>query len=538
MIEWLKCPRKYLVKYMVMMLMTSWVLSGCGSVSEEDESLEGNMSPRPMVSDESMVTVESGENSDEVEDSEESEQEEWLPELSIKNIVEKWYGMDSVTVLVRCQYPEVRLSGERYEDVSKLIENWFEQEAEYCMETAQEYAWLAEADEAEGIQSYYEVELNAVCTRMDSRVISFRVEYNGFLPESFSGYTGVSFNLEEKQVMELEDILVFEKDFWQKSKEYVLHYLEENYGDILSAEYKEYFLEDRFKPTWNWYLNAEGICFMFQPYELADGIGYNMEVTLPYWAVEECMEEPYRGLCGVGMAQIPKEAMISVSLSQSGVTEDTLRIFQVPAPDGYMSQVCVEINGKVHELDEYCDSVMSSYVIRRANGKTYLLFDTECLPAEWSTCLYEVTDGEVHKTADIEGYIAAANIDSVQVRPTVEVFTTFWPRVWFSLEESGELVQREWLYEVEDYDYEYRILTLTREMPVTVHGHEDVLPEGTRLWITATDDNGTAWFLTLPFGQEVKNVEGEIHYTQPDGGEIFIDGISQFDYFEMLGYSG
>ena len=125
-----------------------------------------------------------------------------------------------------------------------------------------------------------------------------------------------------------------------------------------------------------------------------------------------------------------------------------------------------------------------------------------------------------------------AGVDSVKLRSKVDVLGTYWPTMWHSIEETGEFVQQELAY---CFDVPSS-LTVTRELPVYINGSQMELPEGTRLWITATDNKGTVWFRTFPINQEVKSVEGEIRYIQ-DGG-IYIDGISEFEYFDYIPYSG
>ena len=76
-----------------------------------------------------------------------------------------------------------------------------------------------------------------------------------------------------------------------------------------------------------------------------------------------------------------------------------------------------------------------------------------------------------------------------------------------------------------------------RELPVRIEGEAVTLPVGSRIRITATDNKGTVRFL-----DEDTKAEGEIDFVRGDTAEdswsIFIDGIRDTEYFEMVPYAG
>lgn len=72
---------------------------------------------------------------------------------------------------------------------------------------------------------------------------------------------------------------------------------------------------------------------------------------------------------------------------------------------------------------------------------------------------------------------------------------------------------------------------------MTVDGRQTALPAGTSLYINATDDAGTAWFTTAePSGAEA--VSGEIHYERNEEYTLLVNGVSEWEYFETIPYSG
>ena len=240
-----------------------------------------------------------------------------------------------------------------------------------------------------------------------------------------------------------------------------------------------------------------------------------------------------------GVKEIPVGVEVQVNLSKEGVTEDTVRIYQGVAEEEYetMVPVCVEVNGQILETEDRFEWLISCYLVRQSNGKTYLIFDTDYMSADYVTHLYEVTDGKLRRASEPVGgaCIESVNTDSVLLRETVDVLGTYWPKMLYSIGETGEMVRQEGLYYTDSS--ESQVMTVIRELPVLLDGQETTLPAGTRLRITATDNAGTVWFHTEADEQGPGGVEGEIHYTRQDY-EIMIDGVSEYEYFDMVPYSG
>lgn len=239
------------------------------------------------------------------------------------------------------------------------------------------------------------------------------------------------------------------------------------------------------------------------------------------------------------VTEVPIGVEIRANLSREGVTEDAVRIYQAVAEEEYetMVPVCVEVNGQVLETEDRFEWLISCYLIRQSSGKTYLIFDTDYMSADYVTHLYELTNGELRRASEPVGGagIETVSTDSVLLRETVNVLGTYWPKMQYSISETGELTRQEGLYYTEAS--ESQIMTVVRKLPVLLDGQETTLPVGTRLRITATDNEGIAWFRTETDGQDLSGVEGEIHYTRQDY-EIMIDGVSEYEYFDMVPYSG
>ena len=106
----------------------------------------------------------------------------------------------------------------------------------------------------------------------------------------------------------------------------------------------------------------------------------------------------------------------------------------------------------------------------------------------------------------------------------------------YTLGTDGKLRQQEEFFRISQNDSPYRGLTVIRELPVLVDGQEETLPEGSCICITATDNQGVALFREKDTG-----LEGQILYTRGKGDDswgLYVDGVSEYEYFENLPYAG
>ena len=105
----------------------------------------------------------------------------------------------------------------------------------------------------------------------------------------------------------------------------------------------------------------------------------------------------------------------------------------------------------------------------------------------------------------------------------------------YALTEDGGLEPLEEIYTFTP-NREWQGLTTMKELPVTVNGQQTMLPVGTSLFIDATDNAGTAWFTT---DEASGAISGEIYYERKeDDYQLYINGISEYEYFEMIPYTG
>lgn len=126
--------------------------------------------------------------------------------------------------------------------------------------------------------------------------------------------------------------------------------------------------------------------------------------------------------------------------------------------------------------------------------------------------------------------------DGMTLRAHLDVLGTYYAYMDYEIGESGALTQTEDVFEILQDGYAWRVLTTMKELPVTVDGETTMLPEGSRIRITGTDNEGTA-----SFTDEDTDAAGSILYERGDGDDawtLYIDGVSEYEYFEMIPYAG
>lgn len=84
----------------------------------------------------------------------------------------------------------------------------------------------------------------------------------------------------------------------------------------------------------------------------------------------------------------------------------------------------------------------------------------------------------------------------LMLKKNVNVFGSYQCSMTYSIGDDGKLVPDEEFFQVDIDNYPYSVLTVTRELPVSVNGGQTTLQTGTQIRITGTNDAGIALFET------------------------------------------
>lgn len=459
----------------------------------------------------------------------------------------EWYSEDGSQWPVHCEYMEVSVSGQGYEKAAESVRRWSEEKVAQLQAQGDEYAQWAAEDEAIAeyfADSYFYSMFNEIqVARADSQVISLLEMYSDYTGGAHGnyGFIGTTFDAVSGEILELEDILKDDDGFRARAADAIKKELEEKYGEELFPDYA-----DTVEKMWSvdggpkWYLNGAGITFIFNPYEVGPYAMGEVRIMLPYLEFAEYMEASYVGLNGAGTAQIPMEEEVMLSeLSAPDGQKELLRVHQETLEDYMDGPLYLELNGSATEVGTF-GSVGDVYLLRREDGRTFVILDADYASADFVTFVYEAADGKLVLRDRMEGaglQGGAVNTQSLVLNKHLDVLGTYIARMDYTMDENGKLVQEDEFFQIQQRSDPYCLLTTAQELPVTIEGADTVLPAGSRIRIVSTDDIGTAVFRDEDSGEE-----GEIHYVRGDGAEdtwtIYIDGVPDYEYFELLPYAG
>lgn len=537
-------------RFLALILAGCMCLSaGCGSVS--DTGAEGTEAQKTAEASGSGEEDSDAENIGKQEESEDSDQgsEEYTaaPQLTVSQKELDKYDPDTNRWLVHTEYDTASVSGDGYETLEQSVREWSEARIAEIEALSEEYAGYAAEDTAYSAvdsESYrYSIFQSLEAARVDSRVVSIiemSSDYTGGAHGNY-GYHGYTFDAGSGQLLELADILENAGEFQENAVSYIIQSLEETNGDGLFPEYAE-----SVRDIWtrnegpNWYLNAAGITFIFNPYEVGPYAVGDVRVTLPYGEFASCIKDEYEGITGSGAARIPEDAEVLLGLG-ADEQPSRLRICQ-DKDENYEGPVYVELNDSAVKAGEYTYGwIEGAYVLTKEDGRTFVLLNTDEASDDFTMFLYEITDGKIRESdcvQDLSFRNGAVNTEALTLRVSLDVIGTYSAMMDYEIGEDGKLTQTEPFFRIQSSETSSGYtLTSVRELPVTVNGEEIMLPAGSRIRITATDNMGTALFSDEDTGEN-----GEIHYTrgnsEDDSWVIYIDGTPDYECFETVPYAG
>ena len=462
-----------------------------------------------------------------------------LPVISIESFNVQRYTEDGETVLVEVSGDNMTLSGDGYGKAAETVRELFysteealsgqadalvEMAIDQYMATKDQYGWF----------SPYRLNTTYEVTRLDTNVLSVKgssYDYEGGA-HGYGAEWGETIDLKNGAELALSQLAADAHGFMNKILEVVLGNLSARQEqDGLFDAYESY-VEQHIEET-NWYLDAAGIMLVYTPYEIGPYASGSITVRIPYEEVAEYMKAEYLPPQENYIGKLPIDYEVTTELSD-GVCTVLWQMKYVGPYDDYETTVIV--NGE-DSLVEPMVSVQHAYLMRRPDGRCFLIFDIDWASADFETFIYELGAGGAVQTEDIWAALDGKNInmDGMRLKFSLDVFGTYISGMSYALTEDGGLEPLEEIYTFTP-NREWQGLTTIRYLPVTVNGQQTMLPVGTSLFITATDNKGTAWFTT---DEDSGMVSGEIHYERrEDDFQLYIDGISEYEYFEMIPYTG
>lgn len=455
------------------------------------------------------------------------------PVIVISTDTKEWYMEDGSKLLLEVSNSIVSVENEGFDALKATLAEHFagvqgeydalvqlaQEDYDYRDEVGKEYFW-----------GYFSYE-NAELARSDSSVVSFRITYNDYTggAHGMYGYGGKTFDVESGELLEFADILTDAEGFYEKAGEYISAKLYEEYGDELWGDYRESVSQtfgEGGRPCW--YLNAAGIVIAYSPYELGPYAMGAPEVILPYAEFKDYINAKYLGDYAEVVASVPENCDISTLIG-----EKESIILETGLNEWEMLDVKVVSGASMDEMGAF-SFLENACIIKRSDGRSFLIVACDSMSDDYVTIAYEVTGGGLKKCAELsDTYFSGEYMspDRMEMIVSLDVLGTYNVEMDFVLNEEGRLTPAEDIFVI---DSEH-IMTVKKELPVTMDGTDTALEVGTQIVLTGTNNVDEVYFRVAD-----SDGTGTIRYTMEDveSWVHLIDGISEYEYFDDIPYAG
>ena len=457
---------------------------------------------------------------------------------------------DTHVKLSNLSYSTIHINPDEYPELSTTLDGWSANRKNELISLLDEYAALA-IENTELLEEclnseyayMYGIYQNLRVQRADTQIISLLESTNMHTDQYNVQYTGLNFDTQTGQMLSLSDILEKEEDFYSAATDYMIEEIRNtNNQENLVAGY-----ENAIANMWNrdviWYMNGSGISIMFDYetekevicYDIYRNLYYGLSVTLPYTEFSEFLVEKYTNTQNNGVAKIipNKECILQTPNETIKINLKTTEF-----ETGFISSIILCVNETEIEIGDY-GYVQSAYIIQKDDGKLFFIITCDYMSEDYVTLSYEIKDGTIHLCDELsrvgltDGTI---NNESMTLSVYIDALGSYTSRTKYTLDENGKFCMMDDMYHFggKGPAYSYYKLKTIKELPVVMGGVETLLPIGSQICITGTDNIGIITFYDANTGQS-----GEIHYERnEDEWEILINGCSEYDYFEVLPYAG
>ena len=486
------------------------------------------------------------------------------PLIQMENQQKDWHSDDGSKWLMHAETQQLQVEIPGNDAAAQKINDWSEAEAADVWKSGEEMASEAAdyiKESAEYATDYQNDYTDSYCysrfmtysvMRADAQVISLESLDNSYFGGVHGNYyyEGTTFDTMTGEKLKIQDIVTDMPSFRQQATKDIDKYLQENYSDELFEDY-----QDTVEQIWesedgfNWYLNESGIMVIFNPYAVGPFAMGSVTVPLPYSSYASFLNPNYTTpeTIPAGNGELTEETVTKIRTSRledsAQVNYGDLNVYMDQKNEYGGGTLTIELNEQ-KEQTEYFDRLCDSQILYLEDGRVFVLLVADHASDDYELFLYEVTDGKLElKDQQDNLFLGDGSVSAggrkngmLILKKNVNVFGSYQCSMTYSIGDDGKLVPDEEFFQVDTDNYPYSVLTVTRELPVSVNGGQTTLSVGTQIRITGTNDAGIALFETTD-----GKVSGEIHYTEPEGDSEFyhkINGITEDQYFESIPYAG
>ncbi len=456
-----------------------------------------------------------------------------IPVISITEEKKVWKMENSDVTLLEVKAPIVTVDNEGYEKLADAIskkwpglgDNEYEQ-----MRTDAKEQYMAMSPEMQAYFGGYAETEEVEATRCDNSVVSFKgfyYDYMGGVHGNY-GYAGVNFDTATGKELELSDILVNPERFYEKAVPYIESELWAEYSEGLFPDYKDWVAGTFTERSVNWYMDASGIVIIYNTYEVGPYVMGSALITLPYSHFGEFIKGDYKIYEGELVAEISAENNFD------DIVEAPKPIyFKIVEDENYMEHISIVSGNKNIEVAtvSYLDS---AYLIKKADGRSFLVMVCDYMSTDMVTLVYDVTYGDVAKCmelsdAEITGNYISAN--EIEMGIYLDVMGSYIGTMRYVFGENGELTAKDKVFAIQPGEP----LMITKPLPAMVEGKGVIIDAGKQIVVIGTNNVDEVYFKMVD-----SEATGTIFYDRDsvDTWKIMIDGVWEEEYFEMLPYAG
>lgn len=526
-------------------LAAAFVLVGCQSkdVSAETETIKIETPVEIEISEEM-------ESSAQIELAKQQTSDQLHVALT-RNYESEWNDEHRLLILT-AESDNIRILNDDYEVLNDKLALYNREIFQELLDIYEENLEWARVQADEGNPGEWFISRDVDVVRADEMILSFWNTEIGYLGGAHGSYysNGVNFDPKTGEILELRDVVTD----YEKLYDMVLDQLTEQYEEETFFEGWQGWLDEMFFSTekseenaLEWTMDDGGITVCFNPYVISSWAAGTMEVKIPFekneslflpeyicretGRIKELLPGERYGL-SLDTDENGAEELISFSYEENG---DTFKnSFQIMKEDGDM---------QITRDTELYGLFSKAYVIEMADGDPYLYVE---LLRENDRRLLEIFDlGEKFchiGTCDASLYDnPMTNTDSFLLYQTIYVLGTYMAYQEYRIGDDGIPVTEDEIFHVPDLGEDYGFkLTSTRELAVKMHQDrvgiekkDEILPSGTEFTVRKTDGE-TFVEMELSDGRRCDIL---LERDMENYG-FLIDGINEFECFEMLPYAG
>lgn len=434
---------------------------------------------------------------------------------------------------------DIHVLNDGYDVLNNALERWnmenFQTIEGYYQEMLPSARDLAEDD----VNVDWSINRSIVVTRADEKILSFWNDHDDYLGGAHGGYYrfGENFDPETGELLTLREVVTDYDKFYEA---FLKELTEENnpemffqgWEDVVKAMFENETKNDGNELEWT--MDQTGVTVCLNPYAIAAWAAGRIDVKVSFDEYPELFKTEYIVRTESHVTPLAERQVFTLDSGEK------ISFFCTAAENSFDNKIDIskEREGSTLTLSRDVHGTLTkAYVLENKDGKAYLYAE---FSAESDNCMLEVFDlGENfcyvgNAEASFCG-VPMTNTEEFALCRKIYLMGTYTGYKIYHVGEDGLPVTNDQDFKIlnlrDSFVYE---LKTTRDLNAKIiDGKEEVIPAGTSMKIFQTDEKSYA-LMQLSDGRIC-----EFSVTKADNQyEWLINGVSEYECFEMLPYAG